>query len=476
MQSAFPDKSGEIIHFPFVLVPTHKPDELHANIRSSVARKLPIVAGVGPANDLELCVVGGGPSLQDTLPEIVKFVEEQRGYVAAVNGTLKWLLDHDIVPTMCGVCDPSPHMVDIVHADTRVTYFLASTVHPTVYDKLLDAGCRIFRWNISSIPNGLRVLDQVEPDWFMVGGGSTMGLRWLTLGYALGFRTFHLHGFDSSFREKSSHAYADHQDKKEWINLGGYQTRPNFLGQVTDFLGALNRFMESDADAISLKVYGTGLLQDQFAKWKEANPGCHEGPPKVKRPEITDGFMWPVRLQEAKYAILQDVKHMDRFLAYVPRTNIALQAGGNVGVYPAHLARRFQHVHTFEPDPESYRCLVENIGMGKGNINAVNAALGEADSQLSTGNAVQTRTIDGLDLHALDLLWLDVEGGELKALQGAEKTIEKFRPAVIIDDRGHAGDWLLSHGYAATMKIGNDKLFMPAPELLPLREDEFSWA
>ncbi len=147
MQPDIADKSGEIVPFHFKLVPVHTPDELHANIRSSVARKLPVVLGASPASDLELCVVGGGPSLQDTLPDIVSFVEEQRGYVAAINGTVKWLIDNGVVPTICGVCDPSPHMVDIVHADPRVTYFLASIVHPSVYDKLLDAGCRIYRWN-----------------------------------------------------------------------------------------------------------------------------------------------------------------------------------------------------------------------------------------------------------------------------------------------------------------------------------------
>ena len=114
--------NADIVPFRFTLVPVHKPDELHANIRSATARDLPKVSLCSP-HDLELSIVGGGPSLEDTYKNLT-------GYVVAVNGSLAFLLDHGIVPQMCGVCDPSPHMADIIAADPRVTYFVATCVHP----------------------------------------------------------------------------------------------------------------------------------------------------------------------------------------------------------------------------------------------------------------------------------------------------------------------------------------------------------
>lgn len=265
---------GEILDFKFKLVPKHKPEELLENVRSSVARNLPRVIQCHP-HDAVLSIAGGGPSLADTY-------RDMGGYVAAINGSLAFLLDKNVVPNMCGICDPSPHIADLVVADKRVTYFVASCVHPSVFDKLLGAGCNVYLWHASSAPPGIEaLLDEIEPNHMLIGGGSTMGLRWIVLGYTSGFREFHLHGLDSSFRDdpdrgRSSHAYPDHQDKKEWIWFDGYQTRPNFIGQVADFLGWMDRLKASDVEPVIVKVFGEGLLQAKFKEWKAVNPGAHE--------------------------------------------------------------------------------------------------------------------------------------------------------------------------------------------------------
>ena len=489
--------NADIVPFRFTLVPVHKPDELHANIRSATARDLPKVSLCSP-HDLELSIVGGGPSLEDTYKNLT-------GYVVAVNGSLAFLLDHGIVPQMCGVCDPSPHMADIIAADPRVTYFVATCVHPSVFDKLLDAGCLVYRWHCSSIPGGEELLDEIEPDYLMIGGGSTMGLRWITLGYNIGFRKFHLHGFDSSFRGKSSHAYPDHQDAKDWIHFEGFSTRPNFIGQVVDFIGWMERLKDDDVDPVSIKVYGDGLLQEKFKQWKARNPGWHEGGPKPYRPLITDGFVWPKTDREGRFGALTDVRQMGAFLEHVKSREVVVQAGGNVGVYPAYLAKQFQYVHTFEPDPENYACLIKNIATCEGNIRTYNAALGAEEGvcgvslevadncgtvRINGDGNIPMRTIDAMELPACDLIWLDIEGYELQALKGAEKTVEKFWPAIIIEDARHhnypvpltekhgiapgaATEWLYDHGYIFAFLRGGDRMFLSsALPGLPTRESE----
>lgn len=481
MQSAVAEQG-----FQFTLVPAIKPDQLLEQVRSSLSRGLNEVRQCKPHEHI-LTVAAGGPSLEDTYRDL-------GSYVAAVNGSLSWLLDRDIIPNVCGVCDPSPHMVDIVEADKRVAYFVASSVHPTVFDKLLNAGCDVILWHAAPIDGLTELLDELYPrkeDWLQIGGGCTMGMRWINLGYQCGFRKFHMHGLDSSFRidpkrGRASHAYPDHQDNKDWVKFDGYDTKPNFIGQVVDFIGLMDRYTQPDVEPVEIKLYGEGLLQSRFRKWQEQNPGMHTGKPKPEK--ITDKFVWPKYDQRGAPTQLLDVKHIDEFLSLIPGRGLVVQAGGNVGVFPQHLSQHFRRVITFEPDPANFACLAQNVGTNP-KIVAYNAALGSHSGTVSTaaheandngcirvievdGGPVPMRAIDELELQICDLIWLDVEGYEENALRGAKQTIDQLKPAVIIEENntplmhglaiGGARNWLEAKGYKRALRLGNDTLFLPA--------------
>ncbi|MFN3658800.1 MAG: FkbM family methyltransferase [Pseudolabrys sp.] len=64
---------------------------------------------------------------------------------------------------------------------------------------------------------------------------------------------------------------------------------------------------------------------------------------------------------------------------------------------------------------------------------------------------VQKIAIDALGLARLDLIKLDIEGMELEALQGARETIERCRPALLIEQikagREPLRAWLAERGY-----------------------------
>jgi hypothetical protein len=49
------------------------------------------------------------------------------------------------------------------------------------------------------------------------------------------------------------------------------------------------------------------------------------------------------------------------------------------------------------------------------------------------GNDVKCITIDSLKLQSCDFIKMDCEGMELKALQGAEGTIYKFKPTMLLE-------------------------------------------
>ncbi len=203
-----------------------------------------------------MSVAAGGPSLEDTYGSL-------SGYVAAVNGSCRWLLERGIVPNACGVLDPGEHIADIIEADKRVTYFVASICHPSVFDKLKR--CHVVLWHPSGSPECEILLESLFPDsWFMIGGGCTMGLRWLNLGFVCGFRSFAFHGLDSSFRGVATHAYPDRADAKEHITVSGRRTRLNFVNQVQDFFASLDTHARISAEQVNVEVYGEGLLQDEL--------------------------------------------------------------------------------------------------------------------------------------------------------------------------------------------------------------------
>lgn len=458
--------SQEPTPFNFALVPMHKPEQLLDNVRYAMTLGLPEVTQCAPHDEI-LSIAGGGPSLEDTYKDLT-------GYIAAVNGSLGYLLKRGVTPQMCGVCDPSEHMVDIVDAVPGVTYFIASCVHPKVFDKLIAAGCKIYLWHLHPIDGQDELLSEYYPDgWVQIPGGCTMGTRWLTLGYHLGFRKIHCHGMDSSFRDKSSHAYPDKQDQKEWVSFDGFKTRINFLGQVVDFIGLMEDGRKPGVDPVEITMFGDGLLQSRYAHWLKNNPP----------------FVWPANDRMGAQYILEEAKNIPLFLAHVPGRRGVIQAGGNVGVYPVALGKQFKYVWTFEPEPDNFRCLelnakhiphidLYNVALGEisGKVSVHKNVDGEANTgaiHVSDGGAIPRYTIDSLLLEEVDLIWLDVEGYEELVLKGAYQTIDKFHPAVIIeeDERltalhglefGGAGKWLETRGYVKTFTIGKDSLYLHA--------------
>ena len=231
----------------FPVSPSTPDGQMAENVRSAISRGLPEVEPK-KVHKHRMAIAAGGPSLADTWRDL-------DGVICAVNGSLSFLLDRDVKPWACGVFDPRPHMADIVEKRKDVFYFLASTCHPKLFDKL--EGCQIGLWHPLGMPG---IEDIAEGAKHFIGGGTTMGLRWFNIGYFMGFRDFHAHGLDSSFRGNATHAYPDHTDGQGDTIFMGYRTRLNFLQQVDDFRQT-KILLRSMGDEPSIRLFGEGLLQ-----------------------------------------------------------------------------------------------------------------------------------------------------------------------------------------------------------------------
>lgn len=169
-------------------------------------------------------------------------------------------------------------------------------------------------------------------------------------------------------------------------------------------------------------------------------------------------------------AAIQEVMQIEaNWLPHVKGRDVAIQAGGNCGLFPSKLGAFFCAVYTAEPDVENFLCL--NLNCCAENVYPFRAAFGDkagtTGMHLVPGNpgghwiegkgTVPVVTIDSLNVPACDLIALDTEGSELLALRGAEATVERFKPTILVEDKGHVKrfgqtqadlhGWLESHGY-----------------------------
>lgn len=197
------------------------------------------------------------------------------------------------------------------------------------------------------------------------------------------------------------------------------------------------------------------------------------------------GMLWPASDRGAAGVLFGSASDLQQVYPHIKRFDVAVQAGGNCGIWPKALGNRFGLVYTFEPDPVNFRCLCANAPAE--NVFKFNAALGAAHRGVSlvlrpdnvgshhVGDAgpIPMLTIDDLSLTACDLICLDVEGYEMDVLKGAMQTINRFRPTIVIEDvsglehvagvgKGQTAAWLEGgFKYRVAAKAGKDVVLVP---------------
>jgi FkbM family methyltransferase len=189
-----------------------------------------------------------------------------------------------------------------------------------------------------------------------------------------------------------------------------------------------------------------------------------------------------------KYAC-RELKHLDAVIALTRGRTACIQAGGNLGIFPKHLAKRFQVCYTFEPDPDCFALLQVNAVAP--NIIRLQAALGaerglvgtchvrrdgktnnhEGITHVVPDGVIPTLRIDDLGLPVCDLIYLDIEGGELGALRGAQETLRRCRPVLGVEINKNLAfvgvtqsqilGFIHDRGYRFVFQVGSDWAFVP---------------
>lgn len=173
-------------------------DIIRAQMRLNVERDLPWLE-MEPVKDKPLVLVGGGPSLEYRWPEMLS----HEGDIMALNGSYRFLLDKQIIPNYFMLLDARQENIEFVkNPQPDVRHFIAAQCHPGVFDALVGFNTTLY---LTIHPDTLEIVKHInKPVNQIAGTVGTVGIKALCLGYALGYRKFHLYGYDSSYASISN--------------------------------------------------------------------------------------------------------------------------------------------------------------------------------------------------------------------------------------------------------------------------------
>ena len=131
----------------------------------------------------------------------------------------------------------------------------------------------------------------------------------------------------------------------------------------------------------------------------------------------------------------------DRALEYVQSWRVCLDIGSNIGQWTRPLAKKFQSVVCFEPNPNFRECFKRNIP----EHNVVLWPYGLSDREhkatqdfnstvMHHGDGdIDCRTLDSFGLTNVDFVKIDVDGFELPLLEGARNTLAQNDAVINIE-------------------------------------------
>lgn len=164
-------------------------------------------------------------------------------------------------------------------------------------------------------------------------------------------------------------------------------------------------------------------------------------------------WSWPVGDTDLESIIFKRLPDLSKAVSYCQGRRTAIQAGAALGVWPYALSLEFEQVLAFEAN-RALRPFIDSNLQGVGNIRVHSTGLSDegmcavpvgrpgnigatwfepsenGDSTLVTLDGVISPEVE------VDLIQLDVEGYEKKALLGAKRLIQRCSPVIMIEETG----------------------------------------
>lgn len=237
--------------------------ELVKHMRLAMYRNLPSLRQV-PLHDGEAVLVGSGMSVEDYVGQIREHSEQPNHCIFALKAAHDFLLDNGIRPHAAVAVDPQEKIAQIYkNPQHDIRYFISSQCHPAVFDALKDY--RVILWHLYTKSTHEYWSERIKkkrrsPEKMMfIGGGTTTGMRAISLAAYMGYQKINLYGFDSCIRGmnlKIDGSKAKEESQMVVVHDGkGFHTTGAMAQQSHDFYKQVEAIPN-----IRIKAYGDGLI------------------------------------------------------------------------------------------------------------------------------------------------------------------------------------------------------------------------
>ncbi len=266
------------------------------------------------------------------------------------------------------------------------------------------------------------------------------------------------------------------------------------LGFATHLDGVLENIIRINGEhrvyAPDVPVAGGGLFTYDYVKENESEFDfvySHLADEKSRQTyidiinfKISGKVEYLLKNYEDKNVIYRDILKLGD---YEVIADLGAYDGDTVREFTAFTGGRYGHIYALEPDAKNFRKLTKNTD-GMKNITLYNmGAWSKKDTLIfsdragrnsklsSSGTAVEVCDIDSLIDGEITLLKMDIEGAELRALEGAEKTVKKYKPKLYICAY-HRNEDLFTLG-RKILELGDYRLYFRQTKYIPAWECNF---
>jgi len=250
-EKVVPPLPEEILNVPIVVHPRDCVDKeyIQANIKENMnlINKDKFLGKCRP-NEGDVIVISGGHSTDySKVRELLK--ENPESKIICVKHSYPHLLANGIKPWACVVLDPRSIEGESTHGiirkdlfktvDSSTKFFVASMTDPSVTKYLIEKKANIYGWHAftESLRNESEREQEIKNQKItvmedlgipegatLITGGTCAAMRVLGIMHTMGFRKFHLFGFDSSLKDEPTE-----EQRKETTGAEDEEPKPKYL-------------------------------------------------------------------------------------------------------------------------------------------------------------------------------------------------------------------------------------------------------